>query len=136
MALKARNDRTLRAASSADLTTQLEVSLDDLAPGSLSGWQAYAASTAWVLNAETGFDIAIDSTVPLGAGLSSSAALLCALTLGQRDLEARDLAPMEIADLAVFNVKRGVRSEVIALFAVDLETRKRLRTSSFHYFSV
>ena len=41
---------------------------------------------------------------------------------------------MEIADLAVFNVKRGLRSEVIALLAVDLETRKRIKTSSFHFF--
>jgi len=41
---------------------------------------------------------------------------------------------MEIADLAVFNVRPGVRSEVISLFAVDLQTRKRITTSSFHYF--
>lgn len=41
---------------------------------------------------------------------------------------------MEIADLAVFNVRPAVRSEVISLFAVDLQTRKRITTSSFHYF--
>ena len=100
VALAARDDRSLRVVSSADPGTALEVSLDDLAPGSLRGWHAYAASTAWILDTRSGFDIAIDSTVPPGAGLSSSAALLCALTLGQAELEGRDLRPMEIADLA------------------------------------
>jgi predicted transcriptional regulator/CheY-like chemotaxis protein len=43
---------------------------------------------------------------------------------------------MEIADLVVFNVKRGTKTEVIALFNVDLETRRKVQTSSFHYFDV
>jgi CBS domain-containing protein len=43
---------------------------------------------------------------------------------------------MEMADLTVFNVKKGVRTEVMALFAIDLESRKKFATSSFHYFSI
>ncbi len=43
---------------------------------------------------------------------------------------------MESADLTIFNVKPGKRTEVIAMFAVDLELRKKLTTASFHCFSV
>lgn len=43
---------------------------------------------------------------------------------------------MESADLTIFNVKKGHKSEVIALFAVDLETRKKMTSASFHCFTV
>jgi len=54
-------------------------------PGGLDGWAAYVAGTAWALR--TGFtrvdvpalDLVVDSDVPTGAGLSSSAALECAV---------------------------------------------------------
>ncbi|UCG41573.1 MAG: galactokinase [Acidimicrobiia bacterium] len=100
VALRSRGDRTIRAVTSANPGARLEVSLDDLTPGSLTGWRAYTASTAWVLDTPTGFDIAIDGSVPLGAGLSSSAALLCALTLGVAELDGWDLRSMEVAELA------------------------------------
>lgn len=53
--------------------------LDDVAPGNVSGWAAYVAGVAWALKeagyAVGGFDAAVASCVPYGAGLSSSAAL-------------------------------------------------------------
>ena len=57
----------------------LEVDLDGLAPGQVTGWAAYPAGVAWALAAAgyqvPGACLAIDSDVPAGAGLSSSAAL-------------------------------------------------------------
>lgn len=55
----------------------------DAAPGRVSGWAAYAAGVLWAL-AEEGVDVPplevrLDSTVPLGAGLSSSASLEAAV---------------------------------------------------------
>src|SRR3712207_4327984 len=53
---------------------------DDIAePGRVSGWGAYVAGVAWALR-DAGFDVpparlAIASDVPVGAGVSSSAAL-------------------------------------------------------------
>lgn len=61
----------------------------DLAPG-VGGWAGYAAGVAWAL-ARRGVDvpglrIALDSTVPVGAGLSSSAAVVCSVTAAIDDL--------------------------------------------------
>jgi galactokinase len=66
------------------------VELDKLAPGSITGWPAYAAGVAWALRDAgyliQGASIAIDSDLPAGAGLSSSAALECAIALALTEL--------------------------------------------------
>lgn len=67
--------------------------LSAVAPGSLSGWGCYPAGVAWALARQgldlAGFDGYVDSCVPFGAGLSSSAALECAFALGLNDLAAQ-----------------------------------------------
>jgi galactokinase len=55
---------------------------DDLRPGAVSGWAGYVAGVIWVL-ADNAIRVpparlTIASDVPIGAGLSSSAALECA----------------------------------------------------------
>jgi galactokinase len=78
---------TLRSRQQPDAAAQ--VPLGGLAPGSpragLPGWAAYPAGVAWALR-EAGYPVcgaslAIDSDLPAGAGLSSSAALECATAL-------------------------------------------------------
>ena len=68
----------------------VDVDLDGLAPGRVTGWAAYPAGVAWALEAAghpaPGACIAIDSDLPTGAGLSSSAALECATALALTDL--------------------------------------------------
>ncbi len=63
-----------------------ECDLDDVAPGSVRGWGAYLAGVAWALRQDgrtvPGFEVAVDSCVPFGAGLSSSAALEASLAIG------------------------------------------------------
>jgi galactokinase len=60
--------------------------LDRLGPGDVDGWAAYAAGVLWALREEgwqlPGLDVLVDSRVPLGAGLSSSAAIECSVALG------------------------------------------------------
>jgi galactokinase len=60
--------------------------LDRLGPEQVSGWAAYAAGVLWALRedgwAVPGMDVLVDSSVPVGAGLSSSAAIECSVALG------------------------------------------------------
>ena len=75
----------------------------DLQPG-MTGWQAYVAGVVWALE-EAGYrvggaDLVLTSDVPEGAGLSSSAALECAVLTALADLNDLDIAGLERAKLA------------------------------------
>ena len=94
-----RSDRRLVLCSAQEPGSLVEVALDGLAPGQVTGWAAYPAGVAWALACAgyqvPGACVAIDSDVPAGAGLSSSAALECATALvladpaaGRRELAA------------------------------------------------
>ncbi|TDP99242.1 MULTISPECIES: galactokinase [unclassified Leifsonia] len=91
-AVGARDDRVIRVGSTfADEV--VEIPLDDLAPEVLSGWSAYPLGVAWALGqfgadlaAVPGVDILLDSNVPVGAGLSSSAAIEGAVAVALNDL--------------------------------------------------
>ncbi|MRX44189.1 galactokinase [Agromyces kandeliae] len=87
VALGDRDDRVVRVSSTFSPDT-IEVHLDELTPDAVSGWAAYPLGVVWALG-ESGADLAhvrgvdlhIDSDVPVGAGLSSSAAIECAVAL-------------------------------------------------------
>jgi galactokinase len=65
----------------------------------VDGWAAYAAGVAWSLRsagvAVGGADVALDSDLPTGAGLSSSAALECAVAGALTDVYDLELAPSD-----------------------------------------
>lgn len=92
VALGLREDRIIRVASSfADEV--VEIPLAELAPGTLHGWSAYPLGVAWALSehgadlaAVPGVDIFIESDVPVGAGLSSSAAIESAVAIALNDV--------------------------------------------------
>lgn len=76
--------------------------LGDMKPGSVRGWAAYVAGTAWALaevaGSLVGADLVIDSDVPVGAGLSSSAALEISSGLAMAHLNGVDI---DLQDLAI-----------------------------------
>jgi galactokinase len=96
-AIALRADRTIRIWSAQLPDRVVEISADELAPGRPGGWAAYVAGVPWALETDRGFDIAVDSSVPMGSGLSSSAALLCAVALGIDELLGLDLSRRELA---------------------------------------
>ena len=59
--------------------------LTRLGPGQVDGWPAYVAGVLWAMRERgvevPGVDVLVDGHVPLGAGLSSSAALECSVAL-------------------------------------------------------
>jgi galactokinase len=100
-----RADRRLVLCSRQQPGLVVDAALDDLAPGAISGWGAYPGGVAWALRAAghevPGASIAIDSDVPAGAGLSSSAALECAAALALTELGGPGLVPRpELAAIA------------------------------------
>jgi galactokinase len=92
IALGLREDRVARVASSfADEV--VEIDLAELSPEHLHGWAAYPLGVAWAMGergadlaAVPGFDIFIESDVPVGAGLSSSAAIESAVAIALNDV--------------------------------------------------
>ncbi len=80
-----------------------EFGRDDLQPG-MSGWQAYVAGVVWALTEAGhpvgGADLVLTSDVPIGAGLSSSAALECAVLAALADLDGLQIEPLERAKIA------------------------------------
>jgi galactokinase len=87
-AARRRADGLLRLSSTAG--GEVEIQLHDVAPGIPAGWGRYAAGVLWALREAGhlvgGLDVAIDSTVPIGSGLSSSAALEGAVAAAASDL--------------------------------------------------
>lgn len=90
-AVTARADDVV-AVTSADTGTW-QGTLADLAPGAVDGWASYVCGVLWALQEDgwplPGMSIALESTVPLGAGLSSSAALECSVAVGVAGLLGR-----------------------------------------------
>jgi galactokinase len=108
-----------------------EFSLDDLPPDH-DEWPAYVAGVAWSLTAAgipiRGFRAVLASTLPVSAGLSSSAALELASAWALLDppsLEAVGIDGMKLAQLAqrAENEYVGVRSGLMDQFASSLGRR-------------
>ncbi|SDN11928.1 galactokinase [Actinomyces ruminicola] len=101
LALRRREDRTIRLVSPQTRETVDVLDLDAIGPkgtpGEVRHWNAYVAGVAWALEQDglgplSGFDAALYSCVPLGGGLSSSAALECATAVALDDVCSLGLA--------------------------------------------
>ncbi|GAA2354510.1 galactokinase [Streptomyces cuspidosporus] len=113
-AARARTDGVLRLHSGDASGGVVELRVDGLAPvaeagagGDRGGWAAYPAGVVWALReagllsgaAAGGADLHYTSTVPTGAGLSSSAALEVVTATALNELYGLGLEPLRIAQL-------------------------------------
>jgi galactokinase len=102
---------------------KVELDLDDPQPRPRKHWSDYVRGTAWSLEAQgvrlNGARLFIDSDIPPGAGLSSSAALEVATALALLSSAGVTLTPAELAKVChrAENDFIGIRSGIMDQFA-------------------
>ena len=125
-------DDGLLALASGQFTGKIrQLRLDKIRPRSVSGWTAYPAGVAWALGlagrgaasaAAGGVSLYINSAVPTGSGLSSSAALTCSVALALRDLHGLEASRTELAlacqraENEVVGAPTGIMDQFASLF--------------------
>ncbi|GAA2764621.1 galactokinase [Streptomyces paradoxus] len=102
-AVSRRTDGVLRLHSADVEGGVVELRVDELVPEADRNWTAYPSGVVWALREAghpvTGADIHLASTVPSGAGLSSSAALEVVVALALDDLYELGLKGWQLARL-------------------------------------
>ncbi|MGW2685902.1 galactokinase [Streptomyces sp. NPDC001414] len=102
-AVSRRTDGVLRLHSADIEGGVVELAPAALEPGTDHEWTAYPAGVVWALREAGhpvgGADVHLSSTVPAGAGLSSSAALEVVIALALNDLHGLGLARWQLARL-------------------------------------
>jgi galactokinase len=102
VAVRLRSDSTLRLVSRQ--AGREELDLSEIKPGRVAGWPAYVAGSVWAAVEDgaraTGLDLLLDSDVPMGAGLSSSAAVECSTLLAISELWGHERSRLHLARLA------------------------------------
>jgi galactokinase len=125
VAVTAREDTTVRVTSAdypgRDVTGSLTRQPDS------ASWASYVLGAAWLLHQRgllpAGADISVSSTLPVGAGLSSSAAITCATVCALADLAGWSLSRHEAAQIAqqvetdVVGAPVGLLDQTAVLFA-------------------
>ncbi|MHA7280343.1 galactokinase [Arthrobacter sp. MDT2-2] len=113
VAAAVRPDRTVRVASTfAPDDDPVTADLDALEEGSVQGWAAYPLGVLWAMEQSgyrcPGMDILVDSSVPVGAGLSSSAALECSVAVAVNELSEAGVSRRELAAIGQLAENRMV----------------------------
>jgi galactokinase len=97
----------------------------NIAPKSGEAWTRYPIGVLWSLGIDTGLDILVDGQVPLGAGLSSSAALECAVATAINEFFNLGLTLPELARAAqraeniYVGMPCGIMDQSVSLMATE-----------------
>lgn len=135
VALRQRDDGRVRLASR-QMNQSYELALDDVRPGHPTGWGSYPAGVLKLLTeagyAVTGADLLVSSQVPVGAGLSSSAALEAAVGAAASEafglgLLADDSSRAELAELC-----RRAENEIAGAPTGGMDQAAALRSRAGH----
>jgi galactokinase len=96
-AISRSSDGLVRISSHQLRNNIFSISISDVKPGSKGDWEKYVLGVIWSLGVTEGLNILVDGNVPAGAGLSSSAALECAVAVGLNALLGLGLSDKELA---------------------------------------
>jgi galactokinase len=122
-------DDTVRVRS-AQRDEPVEFPAEELRPGT-GGWAGYVAGAVWVLRQRghrvPGVEIGIDSDVPVGAGLSSSAAVVCAVATALADVLDLDLSADEL-----LAITRSIENDFVGAPTGGMDQLAALRCTADH----
>ena len=96
-AISRSSDGLVRISSHQRRNNIFSISISDVNPGGKGDWEKYVLGVIWSLGVTEGLNILVDGNVPAGAGLSSSAALECAVAVGLNALLGLGLSDTELA---------------------------------------
>ncbi|CAN2210407.1 GalK Galactokinase [Candidatus Nanopelagicaceae bacterium] len=122
-AIRKRDDSTVRIASAQRRNKIVTVDINDVKPGLKGEWERYALGVLWSMGVKSGVDLMVDGHVPLGAGLSSSAALECSVATAVNHLldmgfSLEDLARLtQKAENQYVGVPCGIMDQSVSLMA-------------------
>jgi galactokinase len=125
VAARKRNDSTVRIASAQRRNKIVTVSINQMKPGLKGEWERYALGVLWAMGIKEGVDLLIDGNVPLGAGLSSSAALECSVATAMNHLfdlgfNLEELARLtQKAENQYVGVPCGIMDQSVSLMATQ-----------------
>ena len=125
VAARKRNDSTVRIASAQRRNKIVTVDISKVKPGLKGEWERYALGVLWALGVNEGVDLLIDGHVPLGAGLSSSAALECSVATAMNHLFGLGFNLEELARLTqkaenqYVGVPCGIMDQSVSLMATQ-----------------
>ena len=123
VAIRKRQDSEVHLISAQQTSARVSISQADIAKKSGDGWARYVLGVIWSLGIKSGLEIYIDGQVPLGAGLSSSAALECSTAVGLNHLFALGKNSKELALLTqraendYVGVPCGIMDQSVSLMA-------------------
>lgn len=139
VAVRRREDDVVRAVAHGRGVAQTRIS--DVRLGTPGDWLGYLAGAAWVHGGHFGWDITLRSDVPIGGGLSSSAAITCAALLAMNDVAEWGLSLQSLALLAqrveheVIGTPSGIMDQTASLRCVESHLLM-LDTQSLHVTQV
>ena len=122
-AIAKRDDGKIRIISAQKKNEIIESNLEAIAAKQGSTWSRYIYGVIWAMEIDSGLDIYIDGKVPLGDGLSSSAALECSLATALNHLFHLEKTLPELARLTqraendYVGVPCGIMDQSISLMA-------------------
>ena len=125
VAARKRDDSTVRVASAQRRNKIVTVDIADVKPGLKGEWERYALGVLWSMGVKSGVDLLIDGHVPLGAGLSSSAALECSVATAMNHLFDMGFNLEELARLTqkaenqYVGVPCGIMDQSVSLMATN-----------------
>ena len=125
VAVRKRDDSTVRIASVQRRNKIVTVDIADVKPGLKGEWERYALGVLWSMGVTSGVDLLIDGHVPLGAGLSSSAALECSVATAMNHLfdlgfNLEELARLtQKAENQYVGVPCGIMDQSVSLMATN-----------------